>query len=124
MDASPWTAARRWPPAPAAARRGRGVGVRRGRYLGGVGGQADFCGAAARTGARSIIALRSTAGDASTIVAARAGGTVTTARADVDTVVTEHGVAHLRGCPLSDRAERLVAIAAPRHREAPLRGRT
>ncbi len=88
-----------------------------GRYLGGIGGQADFSGAAARTGARSIIALRSRAGAASTIVAALDGGTVTTARADVDAVVTEHGVAHLRGGPLPDRAGRLAAIAAPEHRE-------
>lgn len=97
-----------------------------GRHLGGVGGQADFSGAAARTGARSIIALRSTtgrstSGGASTIVPLLDGGTVTTARADVDTVVTEHGVAHLRGCPLPDRPGRLAAIAAPRHRDALLR---
>lgn len=94
-----------------------GAETARGRYLGGIGGQADFSGAAARTGARSIIALRSCAGDASTIVRALDGGTVTTARADVDVVVTEHGVAHLRGCPLSQRVARLVAIAAPQHRD-------
>jgi acyl-CoA hydrolase len=88
-----------------------------GRYLGGIGGQADFSGAAARTGARSIIALRSTAGGASTIVPAL-GGPVTTARADVDAVVTEHGVARLRGVPLAGLAERLVAIAAPEHRDS------
>lgn len=88
----------------------------RGRRLGAVGGQADFSGAAARTGARSIIALRATAGGRSTIVAALSGP-VTTARGDVDAVVTEHGVAHLRGCPETDRARRLRAIAAPEHRE-------
>ncbi|MBW0116557.1 4-hydroxybutyrate CoA-transferase [Pseudonocardia sp. KRD-169] len=93
-----------------------------GRYLGGVGGQADFSGAAARTGARSVIALRSTSGGASTIVPLLDGGTVTTARADVDTVVTEHGVAHLRGCPLADRPARIAAIAAPQHRETLLKG--
>jgi acyl-CoA hydrolase len=87
-----------------------------GRYLGGIGGQADFSGAAARTGARSIIALRSTAGDAPTIVPALTGP-VSTARADVDVVVTEHGVARLRGCPLAERGDRLVAVAAPEHRE-------
>ncbi|WP_121712115.1 acetyl-CoA hydrolase/transferase C-terminal domain-containing protein [Streptomyces sp. E5N91] len=90
------------------------------RYLGGVGGQADFSGAAARTGARSVIALRSTAGGASTIVAAL-GGPVTTARADVDVVVTEHGVAWLRGVPLAERPARLAAIAAPDHRDRLLR---
>lgn len=90
-----------------------------GRALGAVGGQADFSGAAARTGARSIIALRATAGGRSTVVAGLSGP-VTTARADVDVVVTEHGVADLRGCPLDDRAARLIAIAAPEHR-GPLR---
>jgi acyl-CoA hydrolase len=93
-----------------------GSEVAGGRYLGGIGGQADFSGAAARTGARSIIALRSTAGGASTIVP-RLDGPVTTARADVDVVVTEHGAAWLRGVPLSTRGARLAAIAAPEHRD-------
>jgi acyl-CoA hydrolase len=95
-----------------------GAEVVGGRYLGGVGGQADFSGAAARTGACSIIALRSTAGGGSTIVPALRGAAVTTARADVDAVVTEHGIAWLRGAPLSDRGRRLAAIAAPEHRDA------
>jgi acyl-CoA hydrolase len=94
-----------------------GAEVARGRYLGGVGGQADFSGAAARTGACSIIALRSTTGGESTIVPALRGA-VTTARADVDAVVTEHGVAWLRGCSLAERGPRLAAIAAPDHRDA------
>ncbi|MGQ0841917.1 acetyl-CoA hydrolase/transferase family protein [Actinokineospora sp.] len=94
-----------------------GAEVAGGRYLGGIGGQADFSGAAARTGARSIIALRARAGGESTVVAALRGGVVTTARADVDVVVTEYGAAHLRGCPLSERAARLAAIAAPEHRD-------
>ncbi|GLZ48135.1 acetyl-CoA hydrolase [Actinomycetospora sp. NBRC 106375] len=90
-----------------------------GRYLGGVGGQADFSSAAARTGARSLIALRARTPDGgSAIVPALPGGVVTTARADVDVVVTEHGTAWLRGVPLADRPGRLAAIAAPEHREA------
>ena len=87
-----------------------------GRYLGGIGGQADFSGAAARTGALSVIALRSVAGGRSSIVPAL-GGPVSTARADVDVVVTEHGVAWLRGVPVSRIAPRLVAVAAPEHRD-------
>ncbi|MDN5748257.1 MAG: 4-hydroxybutyrate CoA-transferase, partial [Pseudonocardia sp.] len=95
-----------------------GSEVAGGRYLGGIGGQADFSGAAARTGARSIIALRSTTvGGASTIVPA-VSGPVSTARADVDAVVTEHGVAWLRGCPLDGRGDRLMTVAAPEHRDA------
>jgi len=88
-----------------------------GRYLGGIGGQADFSGAAARTGALSVIALRSTAGAGSTIVAAL-DGPVSTARADVDVVVTEHGTAWLRGCPAGEIGARLVAVAAPEHRDS------
>jgi len=90
----------------------------RGRHLGGIGGQADFSRAAASTGSGSIIALRSSVSGHSTIVAALDGGVVTTGRADVDVVVTEHGVARLTGIPIEKRAARLIAIAAPEHREA------
>ncbi|MFR9807457.1 acetyl-CoA hydrolase/transferase C-terminal domain-containing protein, partial [Pseudonocardia sp. RS010] len=38
-------------------------------------------------------------------------------RADVDVVVTEHGTAWLRGCPHDERGARLLAVAAPEHRE-------
>ena len=66
-----------------------GAEVRGGRYIGGIGGQADFSGAAARTGSRSIIALRSRSADGSTIVAALRGGVVSPARARVDGGVTQ-----------------------------------
>ncbi len=94
-----------------------GAEMARGVHIGAVGGQADFSHAASTTGARSIIALRSTSRSESTIRAALAGP-VTTTRADVDVVVTEHGAAHLRGVSLEERAERLVAVAAPEHRDA------
>ena len=100
-----------------------GAEVAGGSYVGAVGGQVDFTRAAALTGARSIIALRSTNRGASSIKAALEFGAVTTARADVDFVVTEHGVAELRGVPLSVRPERLAAVAAPEHREALLQPR-
>ena len=93
-----------------------GAEVSRGVYVGAVGGQVDFTRAAALTGKRSIIALRATSGDQSTIKASLDAGMVTTARSDVDTVVTEYGVAHLRGCSLRERARRMVAIAAPEFR--------
>jgi acyl-CoA hydrolase len=93
-----------------------GAEVSRGVYVGAVGGQVDFARAAALTGKRSIIAVRATSRGASTIKPALEGGVVTTTRSDVDTVVTEHGVAHLRGCSLSERARRLRAIAAPEFR--------
>jgi acyl-CoA hydrolase len=99
-----------------------GAELRRGVYIGAVGGQVDFSRAAALTGARSIITLRARSGPHSTIVPALDGGVVTTARSDVDVVVTEYGAAHLRGCGLSERARRLIAIAAPEHRDALTRG--
>jgi acyl-CoA hydrolase len=91
-----------------------------GTYVGGVGGHGAFtrAGAAAEHG-RSIVALPSTAaaGTISRIVA-RLDGAVTSPRSDADVVVTEHGVADLRGATLRQRAERLIAIADPAHREA------
>jgi acetyl-CoA hydrolase len=94
------------------------------RYLGAVGGQVDFVrGGIASAGGRSIMALPSTTPDGkrSRIVGSLAGRPVTTARSDADIVVTEHGVAHLRGCSLHERARRLAAIAHPDHREPLLR---
>jgi acetyl-CoA hydrolase len=43
---------------------------------------------------------------------------VTVPRSDVGLVVTEHGVADLRGVPLDARAERIIAIADPEFRPA------
>lgn len=87
------------------------------RYVGAVGGQGDFSRAASLTGGRSIIALRSTNKEVSTIKSFLDFGAVTTARADVDYIVTEHGVAELRGAGLAERARRLIAIADPAHRD-------
>jgi acyl-CoA hydrolase len=94
-----------------------GAEVSHGVYIGAVGGQVDFGRAAALTGKRSIIALRATSRGTSTIKSALDGGVVTTTRSDVDTVVTEYGVAHLRGCSLAERGRRLSAIAAPEFRD-------
>lgn len=91
-----------------------------GRYLGAVGGQADFVrGAVASVGGRSIMALPSTTPDLkhSRIVVSLEGRPVTTTRADIDIVVTEYGVADLRGRSFSERAERLRAIAHPDFRD-------
>lgn len=94
-----------------------GAELRRGVYIGAVGGQVDFSRAASLTGARSVIALRSEIRGESTINPTLRGGVVTTARVDVDAVVTEHGVASLTGCTVAERAERLISVAAPHHRE-------
>jgi acetyl-CoA hydrolase len=91
-----------------------------GRYLGAVGGQLDFVrGAQASPGGRSIIALPSTTPDGrhSRVVRSLAGRPVTTPRSDVDVIITEYGVADLRGCSFSERARRLAAIAHPDFRD-------
>ena len=90
------------------------------RHVGIIGGQVDFLRGALRSpGGRGIVVLESTARKASVsrIVARLAGGVVTTARSDVDVVVTEFGAAHLRGRTLSERATALIAIAHPDFRE-------
>jgi acetyl-CoA hydrolase len=94
--------------------------VAAGRYLGAIGGQPDFVrGASASPGGRAIIALPSTTPDGkhSRIVASLDGRPVTTPRADIDIVVTEHGVADLRGRSFSERVARLRAIAHPSFRD-------
>ena len=90
-----------------------------GEHVGAVGGQVDYVrGAVSSPGGHSFIALPASAqkGTVSRIVA-RLSGPVTTARSDVDVVVTEFGAAQLRGRSLPERARALIAIAAPQFRE-------
>lgn len=89
-----------------------------GRFVGAVGGAADFMRAAARSpGGLPITVLPSTAGAASRIVA-RLTGPASVARADAGLIVTEHGVADLRGVPVRERQRRMLAVADPAHRGA------
>jgi acyl-CoA hydrolase len=93
---------------------------RGGRLVSGLGGAPDFARAARRSpGGRAILALPSTAarGTVSRIVARLDAPTVSIPRDDTDLVVTEHGVADLRGATLDGRAEALIAVAAPEHRD-------
>ncbi|MEA1962505.1 MAG: acetyl-CoA hydrolase/transferase C-terminal domain-containing protein [Bacillota bacterium] len=87
----------------------------------GVGGQVDFVRGAARSkGGRAIIALPSTAakGKVSRIVPTLDhGASVTTSRNDIDYVVTEYGIAALRGKTVRQRMEALVNIAHPDFRD-------
>jgi acetyl-CoA hydrolase len=88
-----------------------------GRYVGAVGGALDFLRGAARSpNGLPIIALPSRAGETSRIVA-HIDGPVTTPRSDAALIVTEYGVADLRGATLAERARRLIAIAHPDMRE-------
>lgn len=86
----------------------------------GAGGLPAFAqGALASPGGRLLICLGSTArkGSVSRIVPALGVQALCTLpRYLVDTVVTEHGVAELRGLSLDARAKALIGIAAPEHR--------
>lgn len=88
-------------------------------YMGGTGGQVDFVRAGARSpGGASLMVLAASAkgGTISKIVPALFGP-VTTARSEVDVVVTEYGAAELKGQTLAERARRLTAVAHPDFRE-------
>ncbi len=87
----------------------------------GFGGQVDFIrGASMSKGGLPITALPATArgGEVSRIVPLlEPGAGVVTTRADVHTVVTEHGVARMHGRNVRQRAQALIEIAEPRFRE-------
>ena len=87
----------------------------------GVGGQVDYVRGSSRSKeGKSIIALPATAGGGkySRITAVLdAGAAITTSRNDVDYVVTEYGIASLRGKTLRRRARELISIAHPNFRQ-------
>jgi acyl-CoA hydrolase len=81
------------------------------RVITGVGGHSDFCAGASRSiGGLSIIAVRANAADGTPTIVERVD-VVSTPRSDVDIVVTEHGIADLRGLSDQQRAARLVAVS-------------
>ncbi len=100
------------------------------RQFSGTGGQADTAiGAQIGRDGKSIIALYSTTkikdpktGEPKTISkivpGLTQGAAVSLSRNDVDYVVTEYGVAALRGTPIRERVKRLIAIAHPDFRES------
>jgi acyl-CoA hydrolase len=82
-----------------------------GRTIAGIGGHSDFSAGASRSvGGLSVVALRSTGPDGSPTIVPQVE-VVSTQRSDVDVVVTEHGIADLRGCVDAERATRLRTIA-------------
>jgi 4-hydroxybutyrate CoA-transferase len=89
---------------------------RSGRRVSSVGGAPDYMrGARASRSGMSIIALPATVGGASRIVPRIAAPSVSGELTDV--VVTQHGVARLRGLSPEARAKALAKIASPEHRE-------
>lgn len=91
-----------------------------GRQISGVGGLTDFLrGARLSKGGLPILALPASArrGAVSRIVPRLPPTAVSAPRADVGLVITEHGVADLRGLTLDGRAEALIGVADPGHRD-------
>lgn len=92
-----------------------------GQYWSSSGGQADFArGAMYSAGGQNFLVLHSTTQDGS-VSRIRAqlhpGSVVTTLKNTVDHVVTEWGVAKLRGKSIAERTAALIAIAHPRFRD-------
>ena len=92
-----------------------------GSYYSSSGGQADFArGAMYSAGGQGFVVLHSTAKDGAIskiVPQLAAGDVVTTLKNTVDKVVTEWGVAELRGRSIRGRATALIAIAHPDHRD-------
>lgn len=91
------------------------------KQISGVGGQVDFIrGVNMSEDGISIIAIPSTAskGKISRIVTVLdEGAVVTTSRNDVDYIITEYGIAHLKGKTLKARARALIQISHPNFRQ-------
>ena len=91
------------------------------KHMSGSGGQIDYVrGACQSKGGKSFIAFTSTAkgGTISKIKPILTPGAIcTTSKNDVDYIVTEFGIAHLRGRSLGDRTRQLIAIAHPDFRD-------
>ena len=90
------------------------------RFYSGIGGQVDFIRGAARSrGGRPIIALPSVTkeGKSRIVPCITEGSGVVTSRGDVHYVVTEYGIATLRGRSIRERALELIQVAHPDHRE-------
>jgi acyl-CoA hydrolase len=92
--------------------------------LSGVGGASEtHCGAQRSPGGRGIVALKSCGEDRtgnrySKIVATlQPGAKVSISRNDIDTVVSEYGVAQLKGKSVAERVRAMISLAHPDFRE-------
>jgi acyl-CoA hydrolase len=90
-------------------------------YWSSSGGQPDFArGALFSEHGQSFIVLHSTAADGSIsriVAQLHPGAAVTTFKNTVDRVVTEYGVAELRGSSIRERTRKLIGIAHPKFRD-------
>ena len=87
----------------------------------GVGGQVDFVRAAGLSkGGKTVIAMPSTARKdtiSKIVLKLTEGACVTTSRHDVEYIVTEYGVAYLKGKSIEERAKLLIGLAHPNFRD-------
>lgn len=91
--------------------------VIRGRQISGPGGALDYADAAGRSeGGLRVIAIPSTTPDGAHSRIVPRVESVTIPRTSVDVVVTEYGVAWMRGASVAERAERLAEVAHPTFR--------
>ncbi len=91
-----------------------------GKYFSSSGGQNDFArGAMYSDGGQGFVVLHATTSSGASRIVPRlaAGDVVTTPKNTVDKVVTEFGVAELRGKSIRERARTLIDIAHPDHRD-------
>lgn len=92
-----------------------------GRYISSSGGQSDFArGAMLSQDGQGFVVLHSTTSSGRSRIVPRLseGEVVTTMKNTVDKVVTEYGVAELRGRTIRERTRALIAVAHPDHRDA------
>jgi acyl-CoA hydrolase len=91
------------------------------RHVSGTGGQSDYVrGAVQSKGGKSFIAFPSTAKDDTVsriMPTLTPGAQISTSKNDVDCIVTEYGIARLRGRSLSQRTKALISIAHPKFRD-------
>lgn len=91
------------------------------RHVSGTGGQSDYVrGAVQSKGGKSFIAFASTAKDDTVsriMPTLTSGAQISTSKNDVDHIVTEYGIAKLRGKTLSQRTKALISIAHPKFRD-------
>jgi acyl-CoA hydrolase len=93
------------------------------RHISGTGGQSQFVrGAYASTGGKSFICLSSTyekhgQRQSRIVLSLTPGNIVTTPRTDAMYVVTEYGIANLKGRSVAERAMALISLAHPDFRE-------